>query len=907
MPETLLLTKLFIPPLRPNLVRRPHLIKRLDQGLQTGHKMTLISAPAGFGKTTLVGEWAGKLRQTESAEGQALHGIAWLSLDEGDNDLTRFLTYVVATLSQIDGLETRIGKGAKSMLELPQPPRSEPVLISLINDMTTISRQIVLFFDDYHLIDSTAVDDALNFLLEHLPEQLHIVVATRDDPNLPTARLRAQGELTELRAIDLRFSLAEATEFLNQVMDLNLALEEIVTLDSRTEGWIAGLQLAAISMQGRDDYTGLIKSFTGSNRFVLDYLMEEVLDRQSDSVQSFLLQTAVLDRLSGALCDVLTGLEDSQATLEMLEHANLFIMPLDGKRLWYRYHHLFADLLRQRLRQSRPDSVSQLHIKAGEWFSQQGLNREAIKHLLAAHDYHGAANLIEAIAIDIMQQGEHTAVMHWIDTLPDALIKEQPYLCVLHAWALQLTGQLEAAESRLLDAEDALRSPKYEANGNTATIRGLIHSHRAYLAFMVGEQQQTIDHAQQALQQLPQTAVLIRTQTALYQGVAYRFQGQFQAASEIYNEILPVANNLGGRSVAVLGYLHLADLHWQLAQLHRVYELCQQALELTERNTGRSDLPFTGFVYVRIGRVLRQWNHLQDAYNFTKKGLSLCRDWNVADILALSCIEMAYISQALGKEEQAQDAIQEAIQIYSSFSPWGIQYAEAYRVKMDLQRGETAAAEKWAQAVDLDLEGDFEFHRENEYLLLARVFLAQKRFAQAQRVVQKMMAIAQESGERRTELEGLILMALIFAAQKAADQAIVHLSKALTLAEPQGFVRIFVDEGRPMAHLLYQALSRGIAPQYIPQLLAAFDLAPLERANPLEEEISQVGMVEPLSDRELEVLQLIAEGLSNPQIALRLYLSLNTVKVHSRNIYGKLDVHSRTQAVSKARALGILP
>jgi LuxR family maltose regulon positive regulatory protein len=907
MPEILLRTKLYVPPLRPNLISRPQLIDRLNQGLQLNHKLTLISAPAGFGKTTLVSEWVNSLQLDTEKESQTVNRVGWLSLDEGDNDLTRFLAYVVAALSQVEGIEASIGKGVLGTLQSPQPPTSEPVVTSLINDISAIPDRIVLVLDDYHLIDSSSIDGALTFLLEHLPQQLHLVIATRDDPNLPSARLRARGQLTELRAIDLRFSNSEAAEFLNQVMGLGLSAEDISSLETRTEGWIAGLQLAAMSIQEREDATALIKSFTGSHRFVLDYLMEEVLEQQSDGVQRFLLQTAILDRFTGSLCDALTGQDNGQATLELLEHANLFIIPLDEERHWYRYHHLFADLLRQRLRQNQPERLPVLHIKAAEWFNRQGLNRQAIRHFLAAKDYQGAAELIRVIAIDIMQQGEHTAVIRWINALPDELVEEQPYLCVLHAWALQLAGQLESSEARLMDAENSLDSPKYQDDGDIDTILGLIHSHRAYLTFVTGEHDQTIYYARQALDQLPETAALIRAQTALYLGVAYRYQGQLQAALDIYNETLPIAQGMGGKSIAVLCYLHLADLYWQLAQLHRAKKHCEEALNMTERYTGRPDRPFTGLVYVRIGRILRQWNQLQDAHSFTAKGLALCREWNVADILALSYIELAHICQALGEDEQARASIQEAIQIYDDFSPWGSKYAGAHQAKMDLQRGDIVAAERWAQTNDLVIDGDFEFHRENEYLVLARVFISRNRFEEAQALVEIIYRTAQEIGKRYTELEGLILLALVFSVQGENDQALIHLEKAFSIAEPEGFIRIFVDEGPPMSRLLYEAFSRGIAPNYVRRILAAFPVVESELTDPSRTQVPKADLVEPLSERELEVLQLIAEGLSNQQIASRFYLSLNTVKAHTRNIYGKLGVHNRTQAVAKARALGILP
>ncbi|MEJ2209430.1 MAG: tetratricopeptide repeat protein, partial [Anaerolineae bacterium] len=815
----LLQTKLHIPPIRANLVSRPRLIERLDAGLH--RKLTLVSAPAGFGKTTLVGEWVADLRS--GAMDGAIQSIAWLSLDESDDDLVRFLTYLIAALQTV---EADIGKSASSVLQAaqPQPPSAEAILTLLINEIAILPGRIVLVLDDYHLVEAQPIHEAVAFLLRRLPPPpagLHLAIVTREDPPLPLARLRARGQLTELRARDLLFTPSESAVFLHRTMGLNLSTDDIATLEERTEGWIAGLQLAAISMQGRSDVHSFTESFSGSHRYVLDYLFEEVLRQQSESVQTFLLRTSILDRLTGSLCAALSDEEDGQQTLEMLERANLFVVPLDEDRRWYRYHRLFADLLRQRLRQTQPETLPLLHIKAAEWFTSHGLSREAIGHLLAAKDYRGAADLIQAIALDVVQQGEHTTVVGWINALPEEFVKAQPYLGILHAWTLQLTGQLEAAQAHLSDAERALESPDCCDRENIDTIRGLLNSRRAYQTFMLGEHDKTIASALAAIDQLPETARLIRAQTMLFLGIAYRYQGQPQAALDIYREVLPLAETMGGSALAVLSYLHMGDLYVEMTQLHRAKEVYEQALEFTARHTGRPDLPFTGYAYVSIGRVLRQWNQVEEAYRFTTRGLALCRDWNVADIIVLSCIELAWTHWALGNVEQARDYFREATQLMEGFSEWGVAIAAAHQAKFDLARGDMEGAERWAQANNLVIEGDFEFHREIEYLTLARVFIAQARFEAAHSLVDRIYRIAQGSGRKQTELEGLILLALVLSAQGETDQALVHLEEAIAIGEPEGFVRIFVDEGPPMARLLYQAAERGIAPEYTRRLLAA--------------------------------------------------------------------------------------
>jgi LuxR family maltose regulon positive regulatory protein len=419
--EQLLSTKLFIPPTRLKLVSRPRLVERIDQGLHG--KLTLISAPAGFGKTTLVSEWVEQTRLNDKTE----HKIAWVSLDDSDNDPVRFLNYITAALRQLKGTDTDLGEQAQGMLNSPQPP-TNAILTSLINDIAAISEKIILILDDYHLVPSSPANNVLTFLLENLPPNLHLVIVTREDPQLPLARLRASSKLNELRAADLRFTTIEAVEFLNQVMGLALSSEDIKTLETRTEGWIAGLQLAAITMQGREDTTSLIESFSGSHRLVLDYLIEEILEQQSESIQNFLLKTAVLDRLTGSLCDALTGMENSQDTLEELEHTNLFIIPLDEERHWYRYHHLFADLLLQRLNQTQPDQILVLHHSASEWYEKEGIIDKAIDHSLRSGDFIRAVELLQDHVDTLWARGEHVNLRRWLNKLPSELVLSTPQI-----------------------------------------------------------------------------------------------------------------------------------------------------------------------------------------------------------------------------------------------------------------------------------------------------------------------------------------------------------------------------------------------------------------------------------------------------------------------------------------------
>ena len=904
VPEELLQTKLYIQPLRPNLVSRPRLIERLNHGLVQGHKLTLVSAPAGFGKSTLLSAWV----QGDDMRPRA----TWFSLDEADNDLTRFLTYFVAALETV---ENNVGKGTLIALQSSGAGNVEMVLTTLLNEITEFPDDVVLILDDYHVIESRQIDEALTFLLEHLPPKLHLVIASRIDPSLPLSRLRARGQMTEIRVDDLRFTPDEAADFLNQVMGFDLSAQDIEALELRTEGWIAGLQLAAISMRGlkrRGEIIDFIKSFSGSHRYIQDYLADEVLQQQSKVTKDFLLQTSILSRFSAQLCDAVTDTNDSQAILESLEASNLFIVPLDNERRWFRYHHLFADLLLQRLRENEPDRIPNLHHRAGGWFAKQGLNREAINHSLAAKDYQRATDLIRSLALEVLQSGEHATVAGWINALPESLVREQPYLCVLHAWALQLTGQFEATEARLSDAEHALANPNQENDADEYTIRGYIHSHRAYLTFIRGEHARTIGFARQALEQLPLDATVIRTQTALYLGVAYRTQGELKAALDIFTEAVATSQKIGGSITGVLSFLNLAELYIEQARLHQAKSIYEQALQFTNRYTGRPDMPFAGYAYVGIGRILRQWNDLDNAYRHTARGIALCRDWNVAEMLALSCIEMANIQHALGNDKRAREALQEAKGIFDGFSPWGSSRVAAHQAQLDLARGEVASAERWAQANELNQDDELELHRDVEYLTLARVFMAQDQFEQALSILGRLQQITQAIGKIQSVLKILVLQMAALSAQGHTEQALTKLDQALIIGEAENYVRVFVDEGQPISKLLRQAAARSLAPTYVRILLAAFGAETKEerqtsKSPPLSIPPDTSLLVDPLSERESEVLQLVAKGLSNREISERLFLALDTVKGHNRRIYRKLGVKNRTQAINKAVSLKIIP
>jgi LuxR family maltose regulon positive regulatory protein len=579
---------------------------------------------------------------------------------------------------------------------------------------------------------------------------------------------------------------------------------------------------------------------------------------------------------------------------------------LDDDRRWYRYHHLFADLLRQRHNQTEAEHIPTYHIRAGEWFRSEGEYHEAIKHSLSAQDYESAAELIEVIGVDMLQQGNHATVSGWISEIPEEIVTNYPYLCVLHAWILQITGEVDRSETRLTIAEQAVESTGGPKDDDIDKTVGLLYYRRAYASFLTGEHEETISHAKNALDHLPESAVLIRFHTVLFLGLAHRNLGQLQAALDIYNSILHLTEQLGGTSVAVFHYIHIADLFWEMAQLQIAKEFLEKALSLTEHKTGRPDMPYCGFVYTRIGRILRQWNQLEDAFAYARKGHALCLEWNVVELLALSFIEVAHINLALGDREQALVSMGEAIRINENFSAWGKRFAEAHKAIMELSWGEIEYAESIVPAQDSLFKETYRFQREIEYLTLSRLLIAQKKFAEAKVLINRISGHAQKTGKRVTELTCLILLAKSFYAEGDTDQALEHLNSAFVIAKPEGFIRIFIDEGPPMAALLYEALSRESASEYVRQLLGAISSDEIKESAESQKYSGEFDWIEPLSQRELEVLQLIAEGLSNREIGDRLYLALNTVKTHTRNIYSKLGVRSRTQAVSKARAMGLM-
>ena len=924
MPTPILATKLYIPPLRPHVVIRSRLLERLNEGLH--RKLTLIAAPAGFGKTTLVSAWvAGCDRQ-----------VAWLSLEEGENDPTLFLTYLVAALQTI---APTIGEGVLGVLQSPQPPPTEAILTALLNEITTLPGHFVLVLDDYHVIDAQAVDMAFTYLVEHLPPQMHLVIATREDPQLPLARLRARSHLTEVRAADLRFTASEASAFLSQVMGLSLSAEDIAALEDHTEGWIAGLQLAALSMQGHQDVSGFIRAFAGDHRYIVDYLVAEVLQRQPAPVRSFLLQTSILDRLNGPLCDAVTGQEEGNARLEALERGNFFVVPLDDKRHWYRYHHLFAEVLSAHLMAEQPDQVATLHRRASAWYEQHGSVADAIRHALAAEDFGRAADLVELAVPAMRRNRQEATVLGWLKALPDELVRARPVLSVHYAGTLLLNGELEGVLARLRDAEQwldtktdmgelALASSAEMVVVDEEEFRGLpgsIAIYRAAIALALGDVADTMKYARRVLDLVPEDDHLRRGSAAGFLGLAYWTRGDLEAAHRSYAECMARVQRAGHISDAIGCSIALADIRISQGRLREAMSTYERGLQLA---TEQSALLLRGAADMHVG--MSELHLERDDLDAATQ--HLLRSKELGELAGLRQnryrwrVAMARIRKAEGDLAGALDLLQEAERLYvSDFFPY-VHPVAASVSRVWVAQGRVGEAFDWARELGLSVSDDLSYLREFEHITLARVLLARSKsdrtehsMLEAMELLERLLQAAEEGERTGSIIEILLLQALAHQMQGDISAALVPLERALMLAEPEGYVRIFVDEGPPMAVLLAKlhehsqkrprAALMNVPLAYIERLLA------LLRGERVQEGISPAApsapalaqpLLDPLTERELEVLRLIAAGLSNRDIAARLVLALSTVKSYVNTIYGKLQVESRTQAVARARALHLL-
>ena len=875
MSSPLLTTKLYIPPVRPELVSRPRLIERLNAGLH--RKLTLISAPAGFGKTTLLSEWIHHSRD----KSRTCPLAAWVSLDEADNDPARFWAYLIAALQT---MQAGVAETALAMLQSPQPSPIESVLTTLINEVNEELAASVLVLDDYHVIEAHPIHDALAFLLDHMPQNMHLVIATRADPALPLARLRAHGQLTELRGPDLRFTPDEAVAFLNQVMGLGLSERDVAVLETRTEGWIAGLQLAALSIQGRDDVAGFIEAFSGSHRYVIDYLAEEVLQRQSDGVRDFLCQTAILDRLTAPLCNAVTGRDDSQTILAQLERANLFLIPLDDKREWYRYHRLFADFLRT---QYDVRSLVSFHRKATHWYEANGFVAEAVKHALAAGDVHEARGMIELAAEDAFKNGEVTTLLGWLNALPDELVRARHELAIYKGWALFLMGQVEAVESYLESAEKSLPSDV------TPVSRSRLIGLRACLTLARDAPPNAIELLMEALDLIGDTDPVSRSAILLALGKEQRMLGDTAAAAQSYREAYGLRQKIGAHLATVIALGDLTILLWSQGQRREAAALCRQALDQCVDARGKP-IPVASIAHIVLGVLCYDANELARACQHLLKGLELSKQLSL--FAPKGRMFLARLQHALGEHEAALETIQEARRMTSK----NVYQAELAAVETDfrLKQGDIAAAVRWAKEANLSPTDPPHPVCVEECFTYTRLLLAQNRPTDARTLLASSERSAREEGHYRNLITIHVLQALTQQALGHREEALTHLEQALRLAAPDGYLRAFLEEDQSIIKLLPEV--RQTAPDFVDQLLASAELSQQAVAIPPQP------LIEPLTPRELEVLRLIAAGLRNQEIADQLFISVATVKRHISNIYGKLGVSHRTQAVAHARELGLV-
>jgi LuxR family maltose regulon positive regulatory protein len=951
MSAPILATKLYTPPPRSKIVFRPRLIERLNEGLSSGHKLTLISASAGFGKTTLVSEWVASCGRP----------VAWLSLDEGDNDPTCFLAYLVAALqtlalrsprrgSEVEGIAANIGAGVLAALQSSQPPSTASLLAALLNEITALPDNFILFLDDYHVIDSKPIDEALTFLLEHLPPRMHLVITTREDPHLPLARLRARDQLTELRAADLRFTPAEASEFLNRVMGLNLSAEDISALEARTEGWIAGLQLAALSMQGRSDAASFIKSFTGSHHFILDYLVEEVLQRQPELVRNFLLQTAILDRLSGSLCDLVTGRVDGRGMLEALERGNLFVVPLDNQRQWYRYHHLFAEVLQAHLREAQPDRVSTLHRRASEWYEQNGFPLDAIHHAFAVEDFERVAKIAELEWPAIHENIQSIKWLGWMKNLPEEMIRARPVLCVKCAWAFLNAGELEAAEAKMQDAETWLEPTTVTGEKSDApsiemivvdeeqfkSLPVVLATARAYHAQAIGDISGTIKYTQHVLDLAPEGDTRWRGAASSLLGLALYASGNLDAAYRAFSDGLAMVDPYA----AISGDFVLAVIKLAQGQLNMALSIYEKAIRLVlERG---EPMPLgTEDLYSGISELHRERGDLETAAQDLLTCKKLGEQVELPDWQHRWYIAQARLNETNGDLDGALDLLEEAERRFVRTPVPIIRPIAALKTRIRIAQGKIAEALDWVLARDLSVDDELSYLREFEHITLARVLIARYKnvpvdgsIHEAIGLLKRLLQAAEEGKRMGSVIEISALLALAHAAQGDIPLARVSLERALRLAESEGYVRLFVDEGEPMRSLISDfRLQIEKRPRhaggedmegmkaYTAQLLAAFSKSTDARAQkstrPGQARAIQNRLVpgslqgkseilpEPLSERELEVLRLLRTDLNGPEIAGQLIVSLNTFRTHTKNIFNKLGVNDRRAAVRRAEELNL--
>ncbi len=911
---TLLSTKFNLPPLSGQLIARPRLMKKMDGGLRQDYLLTLVSAPAGYGKTTVVREWIQYLENFPAEEKSTKKDwehpkkFAWLALEQSDNDLGRFLAYLLAALRKI---EPEIGRGILETLQTPKPPSAEILATWLINDLAELTDRFIIVLDDYHLISSQPIEDFLTFLIEHQPAQMCLVIASRADPALPLSRMRARGQLNEVRQEDLRFTLPEVENFLKNVIGIDLSQEELSILEDRTEVWIAGLQLTALSLRNISDIPTFIRAFSGGNMHIADFLTGEVLDQQPDPIKTFLLKTSILDRLSAPLCQAVSGSTTAQDTLEKLMEQNMFLVPLDQQREWYRYHALFADLMRKRLHQASPEIVDGLHLKASQWYRSQDILAEAIEHALKGKGFNQAAELIKQISEDLMKRGEAGTLLRWLEALPTDTRMSHPVLLVYYGLVLLLSGK-PPGEAKSALAE-IVSSGEVEAQGELETFEGL-------MALMRGDVGEAIRLSENALKTLAPEKSFFRSLTADSLGMAYTLQGDSSAATDAFQKAVAISEQSGNLMMTLGALSNLAGLLVLQGKLRAAGDAYQRVINLAAEQLGQR-AQLTGKAYLGLGMLAREWNDLEGALQYYDQATELFKS-SVEIGLPIVYLSIAMVKFNQRDERAAQEFIDLALQ-YSHASTSTMlddKLTEETQARFWVIQGKLDLAQEWLQSkgyfepsfLDTVRQADqravsLVLSQQNNYLNLARFYLAKNQPDRALDILDPLLGIFNQKGHFRRVIEVLTMKAMALKQQDQIDFALQALDQALSLAEPEGYQRTFIDEGEPMAQLLYTAAAEGMHPTYVGRILAAFAKEDSQKLTLRRSPEASENLIEPLSQRELEVLNLLAEGLSNQEISAKLHISISTVKGHTSQIYGKLNVNNRTQAVARARSLGLLP
>ena len=902
MARPLVATKLYVPRLRRGLVARPRLLERLRRGAES--RLTLVSAPAGFGKTTLLAEWLGETPGQDRA-------VAWLSLDLSDNEPESFWTYVVTAL------QTAVPGVGSAALELiaSSPLPTDLVLTTLLNELAAAPGEVWLVLDDYHLVDSHDVRDGIIFLLEHLPTHVHVVLSTRADPDLPLARWRVRGELVEIRAADLRFTSDEAARYLNEATGLHLAAGDIAILEERTEGWIAALQLAALSLQQSEDASGFIARFAGNDRYIVDYLVEEVLAHQSEPVREFLLRTAVLERLKGPLCDALTGRDDGSQMLTTLQRANLFLVALDDQREWYRYHHLFADVLRARLLAEQPDLVLQLHQRASRWYERHDLAEEAIRHALEARDFDRAAYLMELAVPAIRRHRQEAILLGWMKALPDETVRRSPVLSVFFGYMLMVSGDLDAFEPRLDDAERALAAvpegsaPPWAKTEELRTLPATIALYRASLAQARGDVAGTSEHARRALALAGPADHLARGGAAGFLGLVSWTQGDVSGALETFTQAVASLHTAGNLVDELSSTVVLADMWLAAGHPSTARRLYERALQMSETHEG-SVLRATPDLHVGLSELDYEVGDLEAAKQHLERAAALGEGTAMAEGRYRWFVAMSRVAE--GDAQEAITLLDKAEQLYRpGFFP-EVHPIAAMKARVWITHGNLSQAADWARERGVSATDDAEYLSEFDHLTLVRLLIAGHRahpnpaaIDQAVRLLARLHEAADTSGRAGSLVEIRMMRALAQDAQGHRPKALESLAQAWDEApEPHGYVRLFLDEGAPMLGLLRDAEHQDIAGDHARRLLSLVRSAQPQAPDSVHR--PPVSSPDSLSERELQVLRLLDTELSGPQIARELFVSHNTLRTHTKHIFTKLEVTTRRAAVRRARERGLM-